>query len=182
MHINSWAVFHIFTLFEISSWETSSGWPWLIRWEYELLKYRTCKIWGAVKFEGSPSVHELSDIRYEQNSIQINLIPHLLTVWNQIIEQSSIVLVWQMELHYCCWANGLNDWFVVQQRGTTLRGRRPENWCVFGDYPLHNPRKQTDSICRGLGLDEVIMHEAELQPHRPSTHTHTHTRWGAWAH
>lgn len=54
--------------------------------------------------------------------------------------------------------------------------------CVFGNYPLHNPRKQTDSICRGLCLDEIIMHEAELQPRRTSTNTHIYIHTGAWAH
>lgn len=40
---------------------------------------------------------------------------------------------------------------VVEQQGTIQRGI----WCVcVYDYPLHNLRKQKDSICQGL--DEVI--------------------------
>ncbi len=72
-----------------------------------------------------------------------------------------------------------HDSAVVKQPGTTLRGRWPQSWCVCvcvsGDYPLHNPWKQTDSICRGLCLNEVITHGADLQPSHTSTNTHIHT-------
>lgn len=55
---------------------------------------------------------------------------------------------------------------VEQRAGACVRA------CVVVDYPLHNLRKQTDSIGRGLSLDEVITHDAELLPHHTSTDTH----------
>lgn len=79
----------------------------------------------------------------------------------------------QIQLYYCRWANGSDDWSVVRQRVKTLSGCQPESWCVFGDSPLHNLGKQTDWICRGLCLDEVITFEAELQSQHTNTHIHT---------
>lgn len=75
---------------------------------------------------------------------------------------------------------------VVRQQGTTLRGvGRRAGVCasVWGEYPLHNPRKQTDWICRVRCLDEVMKREAELQPHHNLANTHSvHTQTATHSH
>lgn len=90
-----------------------------------------------------------------------------------IVAESHMTPLWS--------SNGAKHWVGVDHRAAV-------RVCAhfWGDYPLHNPRKQTDSICQSLCLDEVIMHGAELQAHLTSTnthaveHEHTNRRTLAW--
>lgn len=85
-----------------------------------------------------------------QISIQINLIPHSRIIWNQIVQQSHIVPIKWSCIMISIWPH---DSSVVKQQGTTLRGvgkRAGVCECVFGDSPLHNPK-------RGIGYAVVCV-------------------------
>lgn len=126
-----------------------------------------------------------------QDSIQINPIPHVLTIWNQIMDQSGIVPVKRSCASMSVWPC---DSPVVRQQGTTLRGvgsRAGVCVCVRAcggniHYTIRGSRRiGYVGFCVWMRSWSA---KQELQPHRNLTSTHgvytqtaTHSAWVSMA-
>lgn len=140
-----------------------------------------------VEFGSSLRVRELSPFLKRCDTEVYSNKAHYVLMQHWIIKQlctvpvvkGSCAIVAESHMTPLWSSNGAKHWVGVDHRAAV-------RVCAhfWGDYPLHNPRKQTDSICQSLCLDEVIMHGAELQAHLTSTnthaveHEHTNTRTG----